>query len=99
MIRAAGVACLEPVEEAEVIPTMILFGLLLGRWWKAAMIVGTIAWTVLLWSQGLLTTPLEIIGTAALALANTAVGVLVHQLVLTLTRRVRGHSAMPVEGH
>ena len=38
------------------IPTMILFGLLLARWWKLTLIVGPAAWTVLLWSQGLLTT-------------------------------------------
>jgi hypothetical protein len=80
-----------------VIPTMILFGLLLGRWWKPALIVGTAAWTVLLWSQGLLATPPEIVGAAALALANTAVGVSIHQLMLAFVRRVRGHSATPVE--
>ena len=60
------------------IPTMILFGLLLGRWWKFALIVGTSAWTVLLRSQGLLATPPEIVGAAALALVNTAAGVLAH---------------------
>lgn len=79
------------------IPTMILFGLLLGRWWKLALLVGTSGWTVLLWSQGLLSTPMEVVGAAALALANTAVGVLVHQLLLTLVRRVRRHPTTPVE--
>ena len=79
------------------IPTMILFGLLLGRWWKFALIVGTSAWTVLLWSQGLLATPPEIVGAAALALVNTAVGVLAHQLVLAVVRRVRGHQPTAVE--
>ena len=97
-LRAAGVAFLEdPAEEAAVIPTMILFGLLLGRWWKFALIVGTSAWTVLLWSQGLLATPPEIVGAAALALVNTAVGVLAHQLVLAVVRRVRGHQPTAVE--
>jgi len=74
-----------------VIPTMILFGLLLGRWWKLALLVGTSGWTVLLWSLGLLATPTEIVGAAVLALANTAVGVLVHQVLLAFVRRVRGH--------
>ena len=46
------------------IPTMILFGLLLGRWWKLALIVGTSGWTVLLWAQGLLATPTETVGAA-----------------------------------
>lgn len=78
------------------IPTMILFGLLLGRWWKLTLIVGTAAWTLLLWSQELLTTPPEVAAAAALAWVNTAVGVLVHQLMLAIVRRVRGHRATPV---
>ena len=72
------------VEEAVVIPTMILFGLLLGRWWKVALVVGTSAWPVLLWAQGVIAAPPEIVGAAALGLANTAVGVMAHQLVLAL---------------
>ena len=79
------------------IPTMILFGLLLGRWWKSALIVGTSAWTALLWSQGLLATPPEIVGAAALALVNTSIGVLAHQLVLAVVRRIRGHQPTALE--
>ena len=79
------------------IPTMILVGLALGRWWRSALIVGPSAWTALLWSQGIFTTPPEVVGAAALALVNTAVGVLAHQLVLALVRRRRGHPAIPVE--
>ena len=82
------------------IPTMILLGLLLGRWWKTALVVGTSAWTALLWTQGLVATAPEVIGAAALALANTAVGVMVHQLVLALVRRARGRPPAPLEaGH
>lgn len=76
---------------------MMLFGLLLGRWWKFALIVGTSAWTVILWSQGLLATPTEILGAAALALVNTAIGVMAHQLVLAVVRRVRGQQPTAVE--
>jgi hypothetical protein len=72
-----------------VIPTMILFGLLLGRWWKTALVVGTASWTVLLWTQGLVDSPAEIAGGAALALANTAVGVMADRGLLVLVRRVR----------
>lgn len=79
------------------IPTMILLGLLLGRWWKLALLVGTSGWTVLLWSQGLLATPMEIVGAAVLALANTAVGILLHQVLLAFVRRVRGHPPTQVE--
>ena len=81
------------MEGAAVIPTMILFGLLLGRWRKLALLVGPAAWTVLLGAQGLLTTPPEVAGAAALALVNTAVGVFVHQVMLAFVRRVRGHQA------
>jgi hypothetical protein len=72
-----------------VIPTMILFGLLLGRWWKTALGVGTASWVVLLWTQGLVDSPADIAGAAALALANTAVGVMAHRGLLVLVRRVR----------
>jgi hypothetical protein len=85
------------VEEAVVIPTMILFGLLFGRWWKVALVVGTSAWPVLLWAQGVIAAPPEIVGAAALGLVNTAVGVMAHQLVRALVRRARGHSPIPIE--
>ena len=68
---------------------MILFGVLIGRWWKTALIAGTAVWPVLLLRQGLIDTPPEVVGAAALALANTAVGALAHQLVLALVRRLR----------
>ena len=71
------------------IPTMILFGLLLGRWWRTALVAGTASWTVLLWTQGLVDSREQIAGTAALALANTAVGVMAHQGLQTLVRRAR----------
>jgi hypothetical protein len=81
---------------AVVIPTMILVGLLFGRWWKTALVAGATAWPVLLWTEGLIGTAPEIFGAAALALANTAVGAMVHQLVLALIRRARHHPPAPV---
>ena len=79
------------------IPTMILFGLLLGRWWKVALVVGASAWPALLWAQGVIAAPPEIVGAAALGLVNTAVGVMAHQLVRALVRRARGHSPISIE--
>ena len=79
------------------VPTMILFGLLLGRWWRSALIVGTVAWTVLLWTEGLLETPPEIVGAATLAFANTAVGVIVHHVVLATARRAGRPSLVRAE--
>ena len=71
------------------IPTMILAGLLLGRWWKTAVVVGTTSWVVLLSPQGLVDSPAGVAGAAALGLANTAVGVMAHRGLLVLVRRVR----------
>ncbi len=71
------------------IPTMILFGLLLGRWWKSTLVAGALLWPALLWIDGVITTPSQIAGAAVLALLNTVVGVGVHQLVLWLTRLAR----------
>lgn len=30
-------------------PTMLLLGILLGRWWKTYLVVGTLGWPLLLW--------------------------------------------------
>ncbi|MDQ4096516.1 MAG: hypothetical protein M3144_01415 [Actinomycetota bacterium] len=68
------------------IPTMIVFGLVFGRWWKTALVVGTLAWPALLLAASTIAAgdiPLAL----GLGLANTAVGVAVHQGLL---RGVRG---------
>jgi hypothetical protein len=71
------------------IPTMILFGLVFGRWWRSAVAVGTIGWPVLLLTEGILDDPSQIAGAAALGFANTLVGVAVHQLALRFVRNLR----------
>ena len=73
------------------IPTMILFGLLLGRWWKSALAAAALVWPAMLWIDGVVSTPSEAAGAAILALLNSAVGVGVHQLVLALVRLARHH--------
>jgi hypothetical protein len=69
-----------------VIPTMILFGLAFGRWWKWALVVAAILWPSLLWAEDVITTPGEAIVAAFLGGLNSAVGVGAHQLVLRLVR-------------
>lgn len=71
------------------IPTMILFGLVAGRWWKTSLVAGTIGWPLLLLAQDILRTPREVLDAAALGLVNTLVGVAVHQLALRLLRSSR----------
>lgn len=68
------------------IPTMIVFGLALGRWWKTAIIAAAILWPALLLSGGVLEgSPGDqvggLIGGSVLAVLNTAVGVAMHQVL------------------
>lgn len=76
------------------IPTMLLFGFVLGRWWKTCLVVGTFGWPLLLWLQNVIQSSSEFAGAAGLAALNTMVGVIVHQVLLhlarMLTRRRRG---------
>ncbi len=64
------------------IPTMIMVGLVLGRWWRVALLVAAVGWPMLLGLTGLLETPTAALVSAVLAVANAGVGVLVHQGVL-----------------
>jgi hypothetical protein len=74
------------LEEEPMIPTMIAFGLVTGRWWKTSLVTGTLVWPLLLVVSHVPLSPTELLGAAAFGLANTVVGVLVHQLVLRLIR-------------
>ena len=81
------------------IPTMIFFGLVFGRWWRTTLIAAAIGWPVMLVISGVVQGPLiEQAGTlmagALLALANAAVGVAVHQALL-FAARAAGRLAGP----
>lgn len=60
------------------IPTMIVVGLVLGRWWWLALIVAGLGWPALLWSQEIIDGG-QIGAAGLLAVANAAVGVLIVQ--------------------
>lgn len=69
------------------IPTLMLFGLVFGRWPVLALIAGTLGWPVLLylgniagWSPVL---------ALPLALLNTAIGVGAHQGIMRLVAAAR----------
>lgn len=70
------------------IPNMILLGLVLGRWWKTALVIGAVSWPALLLHLGIIT-PRDIPSAALLGLLNTAIGAGIHQGVLRLLRRAR----------
>lgn len=73
------------------IPTMLLFGMILGRWWKTSLLAGTLFWPLLLWFDGVVLTPAEAVAAAGLGLLNTLLGVAVHQVLLRLLRVIRAH--------
>jgi hypothetical protein len=62
-----------------VIPTLILFGLIFGHWWRATLIAAAVGWPILVIVAGIDIEP-ALLPVAALAgVANAAVGVLVHR--------------------
>lgn len=75
------------------IPTVILWGLVFGRWWKATLVGSALVWPAVLVVDGVTGLELgQLVAAASLAVGNAAVGVAVHQGVLWLVRRVRRDS-------
>ena len=79
------------------IPTMILFGLVLGRWWKSAIVAGAVLWAVSLLLAGIVGGA-YVVSAAAFGAAHTAVGVAVHQATLWLVRSIRRDRAIRGSG-
>lgn len=71
------------------IPTMILFGLIFGRWPRSAILIGTLGWLLVLLADHTISVGALLLGAAGYAFINTGVGVVVHQVVLRLVRRLR----------
>jgi hypothetical protein len=76
-----------------VIPTMVLLGLVLGRWWWAALVAAAVGWPLLLVVTNVVPLDAGLIGAAALATVNAAVGVVVHQGGLIAYRHLRDRSS------
>lgn len=79
------------VDTGEVIPTLLLVGFVLGRWWWIVVPFAAVAWPALLIAIGIDSGLTFAIEAGFLALANTAVGVAVFQairgLVYVATKR------------
>ncbi|MCB2175182.1 MAG: hypothetical protein KQH57_05205 [Actinomycetales bacterium] len=71
------------------IPSMIVFGLVFGRWWRFALVLSAVIWAVLLVAGGVMGFELGLLVAALLAAANAAIGVLAHQAVLRAYRWLR----------
>ena len=69
---------------------MMLWGVVLGRWPRTALLTAPAVWVVILWADP--NVPIEesvsaMAGAALLGLANAAVGVGIHQFGLFIYRR------------
>ncbi|MGH9249497.1 MAG: hypothetical protein ACRD0W_08300 [Acidimicrobiales bacterium] len=75
------------------IPTMIVFGLIFGRWWRLTLIVAAFGWPLLLVTTNVMNVEVGLVGAAVLAVLNTGVGVAIHQAGLAMVRTLRRQSA------
>ncbi|PYC67885.1 hypothetical protein C7C45_19815 [Micromonospora arborensis] len=71
------------------IPTLIMFGLIFGRWWRLSLIAAALGWPVLLAADDVMSVGPGLLGASGLAIANTGVGVLIHQGILRMMRVLR----------
>lgn len=80
------------------IPTMILVGLVLGRWWRVVLVASAFGWPLLLVATDVVDFGAALIEAAALALVNACVGVLAHQGCLHAYRHLRRQSSLALPG-
>jgi hypothetical protein len=71
------------------IPTMILFGLVFGHWWKSALASSALLWPALLLATGVIGFDAQVLGAALFGLANAGVGVGIHQVIALTVRNLR----------
>jgi hypothetical protein len=61
------------------IPTLLLAGILFGRWWRVSIPAGSIGWAILLASTGVVSGLDGFVSAVPFAFVNVTVGVLVFQ--------------------
>jgi hypothetical protein len=71
------------------IPSLILFGLVLGRWWRFSLFAAALGWPTVLVATDVMGVEPGLFGASGLAIANTGVGVLIHQGILRTVRKLR----------
>jgi putative effector of murein hydrolase LrgA (UPF0299 family) len=69
------------------IPTLLVVGLALGRWWRVVIPASVVGWVVVLLATDVGSGPAFMLGAAAFAAVNVTVGVLVNVGVRSLARR------------
>jgi hypothetical protein len=75
--------------DVEMIPTLVLFGAIFGRWWRIALVVAALSWPLFLIVTDVVGFSSKLVEAAALAVVNAGVGVLVHQGGILGYRHVR----------
>lgn len=85
-------------ERSRMIPSMMLLGLALGRWWWLALGTAAIAWPALLLATDVVDVSSRLGAAAALAVANAGAGVLIHQACLHAYRHLRDRAEHTVPG-
>ena len=78
------------------IPTLIVLGLIFGRWWRLVMVAAAFGWPLALVVGDVMSVTPGLAGASFLAVVNAGVGVLVHQVVLQLVQLRRKDRAEPV---
>ena len=69
------------------VPTLMLVGLVLGRWWRTTLVAATLGWPILLLADDLIEPGWNIAAAAGVSAANTAAGIVVHQAIRWAVRR------------
>lgn len=70
------------------IPTLILWGAVFGRWWRFALVTATVGWPITLVAGDAMDVEPGLLAAAGLAAANTVVGVLLHHGGFGLARKL-----------
>ncbi|WP_256840498.1 hypothetical protein [Ornithinimicrobium faecis] len=81
------------------IPTLIMFGLIFGRWWKTSLVIGSLGWPVLLVVSGIDLSGQQTLEAIGLGLLNTLVGIVVHQVILHMVRAIVSYARRRDQGH
>jgi len=82
------------------IPTLLLVGLVFGKWWRISIPSAAFGWALLLLATGVVSDLTHLAGAAWFGFINVTVGVLVYQAVRLAYRRISGqhHHAAPSPG-
>jgi hypothetical protein len=74
-----------------VIPSLILFGVIFGRWWRPVLATAAVGWPLVLVATNVidLSESTMLVGAGLFGVANAAVGVLAHHACLRAYRGFR----------